>query len=182
MALKAFATKHQMQDRSQGAIPTSHPFLDSALSAASRLIRNYCGWHIAPVITSTFRYRHDHLGNLWLPSLHIVSVDTLEADGYEIDLVTLPADFDPDTGWTNIYAYRAVVTFSHGFEEVPEDLVDLTLQIAARALGSPLGYIREQAGPLGVTHSSVAPNVAGGSVLLPHEMAQLATYKIGWAP
>lgn len=178
--MEPFATKEQMAERSQGAIPASTPFLDNELDAATELIRGYCRWHIAKrraglVYRARTRFREE----VWLPAMQIVSLQEVSING---TAVADPSgiDFDPVTGWVNIRSSAALIKYTAGYEAVPADIVSLTLQIAARALGSPLGFVREQAGGVGVTHSQITSNVAGGSVLFPHEMAQLDAYKIGW--
>ncbi|WP_066041914.1 hypothetical protein [Herbiconiux solani] len=192
--MKSFASKEQMADRSRGAIPADTPFLELSLRAASRLIRNSCGWHIAPVIQTVFRYREDTGGQLLLPSLHIASIDSLTSRGTPVDLDENPVTFDPDTGWSNTAGCDVAITFTHGYsipdtnsdeddlDEIPEDIVDLTLMIASRALGAPLGYTREQSGQRSVSHSLTAQGVAGGTVLLAHEKDALAEYRIARLP
>lgn len=179
--MDAFATKEQMAARSQGTIPADHPFLDQALAAASTRIRNACRWHVAKLETTVFRRRYGQTEEVWLPSLHIQSIDSVTVDGSALNDLSA-VEFDTETGWTNLLANTVSVTFSHGYDDVPEDILDLTLQIAARSLGSPLGYTREQAGSVSVSASLTAPGVAGGTVLLPHEETSLSAYTLGWTP
>jgi hypothetical protein len=176
--MDAFATKEQMAERSQGAIPADTPFLDTAIGAATRKIRNYCGWHIATLEQTTGRLKpfNRFQRNVILPSLQIKTLDEVTVDGYAADVSSF--DFDPDTGESSITGARVVVKMTHGFEQVPEDLVDLTLMMASRALGAPLGYTREQSGQRSVTHSLTAAGVAGGTVILDHERDELATYRL----
>lgn len=57
MADDAFANANQMGSRTQGAITSAtHPFLDDELVAATREIRDTCGWHIAPVKELTYTH------------------------------------------------------------------------------------------------------------------------------
>lgn len=182
--LVPFATPDQMADRSRGAITVaSHPFLPSALKAASKEIRKCCRWHVATRETVTRAFIEPApRSDLWLPALEIASIDEATLDGVPLDVSAVV--INPETGWTSLRAWGRVlsVTFTAGFEEVPDDIVDLTLHVAARSLGSPLGAIREQAGPVSVTWSATAPNVSGGTVLLPHEKDSLAEYQIGRTP
>lgn len=178
--MEPFATKEQMEARSQGEIPASTPFLESEIKAATKLIRNYCRWHIATEEAGlVYRRRARSRESVWLPAMQVKSLEAVTLNG---KVLTDPAaiDFDPETGWLDLTASAITVSFTAGFEEVPDDLVSMTLQIAARALGSPLGLVREQAGGVAVTHSQITSNVSGGSVLFPHEMSQLDAYKIGW--
>lgn len=178
--MDSFATKEQMADRSQGAIPADTPFLDTALAAASQEIRKYCHWHIAPQATTTARLRPwlRYQRQAILPSLHIDSLGEVIIGDETRDLTANPVDFDPDTGETDLSGARIVVTMTHGFEVIPEDLVELTLMIASRAMGAPLGYTREQSGQRSVSHSLTAQGVAGGTVLLEHEKASLSEYRL----
>jgi hypothetical protein len=191
--MKPFATADQMAERSQGAIPADTPFLELALRAASRIIRSYCGWHIAPVMQTVYRYNGDPGGQLFLPSLHINTINSLTVAGHAVDLDANPVEFDADTGWSDISGIAPVVTFTHGYtlpetdneddpEQIPEDIVDLVLMMASRALGAPLGYTREQSGQRSVTHSLTATGVAGGTVLLGHEKDALAEYRLARLP
>lgn len=174
--MDSFATVQQMADRSGGAISADHPYLRTALAAATREIRNVCGWHIAPLETLTKRGATSRAHEIWIPAQQIESIDAVTLDGTVIDVApeTTTVLHDPDTGWTNLWAYRYSVTYSAGYRVIPEDLVELTLQMAARALGATLGVEREQAGAVSVTYS--AP------VLLQEERARLEAYKLGRIP
>lgn len=182
MELKSFATPEQMEQRSQGMIPADTPFLEMALRAASKRIREHCGWHIAETFQTLYKTRRGDGHPLWLPSLHLRSIDSLVVDGRLVDLTETPVDFVEETGETDIRGRNIRVTFTHGFESVPEDLVDLTLMVASRAMGSPLGFVREQAGGVAVTHSVTAAGVAGGTVLLDVDKETLLPYTLGWQP
>lgn len=184
MPLTPFATDADMQQRTQGAITvSSHPFLVSELAAASRLIRNHCGWHIAGKETCRYRRNRRWSDDVWLPAMEVDAVTKVTINGTEWDADRLGSvEFDRDTGWTNLCGKKVDIEFTAGFETIPEDLVTLTLQVAARALGSPLGLVREQAGTVAVTHSQSGFNIAGGDVLLPAEIDALAAYKLGRLP
>lgn len=184
MALEPFATKEQMDQRTRGAITaSSHPFLDAELKAASKLIRDHCGWHIAKQETLRLRRVRRWADDIWLPAMEIESIASATIDGVVWEAEALPGvEFDRDTGWTSIHARSVDLTFVAGFTEIPDHLVTLTLQVAARALGSPLGLVREQAGTVSVTHSQSGFNIAGGDVLLEPEKAGLSPYKLGWLP
>lgn len=167
-----------MEERSQGEIPATTPFLSDSLRAVTRLIRNECRWHVAEVTAGVHRARG--VREVWLRSGLVVGLTSVLVDGVAVDPAGV--DFDPETGWVGVRGGSVVIEFEHGHAEVPADLVDLTLMVAARSLGSPLGLVREQAGAVSVTHATVAPGVAGGLVLLEHEREALAAYRVGWLP
>lgn len=170
----SFATPDQMEDRSGGAILTTHPFLQKELAAATRQIRNRCGWHIATRQQVRIRHVRPFPESVWLPAMQIESIDSAIMDG--ATRTTSGIDFDPDTGWTPLCGRRVDVTFTAGFDEVPEDLVTLTLELAAGALGSPLGITREQAGGVSVTLAR------SSGALQADDLSRLAAYKLGWLP
>jgi len=177
----AFADANQMANRTQGAITSAtHPFLDSELEAATREIRDACGWHVAPVKELTYTHNGPTPRRVFLPAMKITTLSEVTADGNTVDLAGV--EFDENTGWTNIVACKVSVTFSAGFDEVPSNLVALALQMAARALGSPLGATREQTLVSSVSWSLVAPGVSGGEAILDHERSTLSAYTLGPIP
>lgn len=169
-----FATATQMESRTNGMITaTTHPFLEQELKAATRTIRNACGWHIADRGEVTFKRVRPFHDDVWLPAMQIESITSATVDG------AVRADgfaFDPDTGWTNIRGCAVDVTFVAGFETVPEDLMLLTLELAAGGLGTALNITREQAGAVSITYA----RTSGGLVLTDHD--RLVPYKLGWLP
>jgi len=173
-----FATPEQMGQRTQGAIAATHPFLAPELAAATQAIRDYCGWHIAPREEKTMRRVGPRPGRVWIPAMAIASIDEVIADGESLD--PLGIEFDPDTGWTSLCARSVSMKFTAGFTQVPASLVALTLELAAGALGSPIGISREQAGGVAVTftRTSGALLVGPGGA----DVARLAAYKLGWLP
>lgn len=176
MALQtdAFASAQEMADRSQGAIPISHPFLEKELRAATETIRNHCRWHVAGVETRTFERVGPFAEHVWLPAMEIAEITEAIIDGYPVDVSAV--EFDKSTGWTSLWGRRRKVTYTAGFEAVPADLVTLTLELAAGALGSPLGITREQAGGVSVTLTRAS------GALMADDLHRLAAYTIGYVP
>ncbi|ALJ20382.1 hypothetical protein [Microbacterium sp. No. 7] len=170
----SFGTPTDMADRSQGEIPATRPFLQKELDAATTAIRNACGWHIAPSETVTYRRVRPFAEQVWLPAMRIVSITTATVDGATVAPSSI--EFDPDTGWTSLCGRRVDVEFVAGFAPVPADLVTLTLELAAGALGSPLGISREQAGAVSLSYTRTS------GALTHADHARLAPYKLGWLP
>lgn len=176
MVLQDFATAQQMADRSNGAIPATRPYLATALKAASRRIRNYCGWHIWPVVpVEDLRLRTQAGHELWLPTTQLVSIEAISNNGVLLDedalaLVDFSADGRVDfTSW----AAPSLLSFTHGYADVP-DLVDLTLELATGELQSAGGAVREQ------TLSSSVTWARTSGKLTEDDRATLAEYKIGY--
>ncbi|NII42294.1 hypothetical protein E9228_002952 [Curtobacterium flaccumfaciens] len=182
----AFASAEQMEERTEGAIPKDRPFLATALAVATQMIRDHCGWVVGPVATDTLFLDGPGSRLLVLPTLRIVEVTAIRQSGQPLDSTSYRVS--RSTGMirsaTPLSAeFGAIeVDLRHGYDPVPEPIVDLTLQMAARALGSPLGVVREQTLVANVTWSTTAAGVAGGTVILEHELAALAPYTLGPLP
>ncbi|QHF24105.1 hypothetical protein GTU73_08830 [Rathayibacter sp. VKM Ac-2804] len=179
-----FATAQQMEDRSQGYIPADHPHLPLALQAAAQAITDHCHWHIAPSRTSVYRPRRSEYvgGTLYLPTTHLTGVVALTSAGRELDVTALTW-YDDGAIEAPGLAWPVVVTITHGHALAAVPLVvDLALQIAARALGAPLGQVREQSLAGQIQWTQTAAGVAGGTVLMPHEAAALSSYVPGSLP
>jgi len=183
---RAFASAQQMDERTEGAISKDRPFLAFALDVASQMIRDHCGWFVGPAATDTLYLDGPGSHLLVLPTLRIVEVTAIRQSGQPLD--TSSYRVSRSTGMirssTPLSAeFGAIeVDLRHGYDAVPEPIVDLTLQMAARALGSPLGVVREQTLVANVTWSTTAAGVAGGTVILEHELAALAPYTLGPLP
>ncbi len=155
----------------------------SALDAATDLIRDYCGWHIAPSVTETLTLDGNTAGVLAIPTLKLTSVVSVTIDGTLHD----PAVYEwSQSGYLRLYGghrLRSVaVAVVHGFPVVPEVVKSVCLTVAARALASPEGFIREQFGSAGQTPTQTSPGAAGGIALMSHEMRTLARYTIPALP
>lgn len=150
------------------------------LAAAEAVVRAYCGWHIAPVITEDMVLDGTGGRSLFIRSLRVVDITAAEVDGVVVDPATLEwsaAGFIRAPGiWVD--KLRAVrMTVTHGFDAVP-DVAQIIRDIAARASASPGGVVREQIGARSVSLSMTAPGVSGGVVLMEHERRMLDRYRV----
>lgn len=144
--------------------------------AAEALVRAYCGWHVAPSQTDTVYVDGTGTRNLMLPSLHVTDVSVVTDDG-----VTLVDTYEWSADGRLFYSsgyftgkFRGVeVTFTHGYDEMPDDVQNVIEQIAARG-ASTGAYV--QVGQVRVaTDSSGAPL---SSSLTDADKAALAPYKL----
>lgn len=181
-----FASAAQMAQRSNGAIPADRPFLDAALKAATTRIRNFCGWHIATEQQDTLVLDGQGAAVIYLPTMRVVSIDEMTIDGTEVVFESDSLQWSEGgrlwrPSWSVNYRGEQL-KYTHGFAAVPDDLVDLTLLIASRDIGSPLGAVREQTLSSSVTWSQTGFNQAGGTNLLESEKDALQAYKLGYIP
>ena len=151
-----------------------------ALEMASDLIRGYTR-QVLSLVEGDVEV-HDGAGHsvLLLRELPVVEVASVTVDG------------EPVTDW---YASEAgvlrrtdgeswplnekvEVTYTHGYEDLPGDIVAVTLQLAGRGVTNPSGIQREQLGQYAVTYTG--GQVAGGTVgLTSGEKLVLDRYRVG---
>lgn len=157
---------------SKGKVSASDPRLAPLVEGANRAVRNYCGWHIAPVVVEPLEF--DSWGEtvLQLPTLRLVSVGTVLVDGaaaagYQVSkkgMIRFAAPLP--------YKFGAVtLELTHGFESAP-DAAQVITQTVLAALASPMGATREQAGAIAVQWSTT------GLDLVDRDLRLLAAYRI----
>jgi len=143
---------------------------DQAVSFASGLAREFCGWHIAPPRTETRQLSGDGTNVLLLPSLRVTDVARVstvdEGDltdvawsengvltrttATELAWITTPGNLllrqhvFPD-GLGNV-----TVEFTHGYDETPDAIRAVVAAVARRLLGNGSGVpvMQEGAGGL----------------------------------
>ena len=149
------------------------------LAAASAAVRNACGWHIAPVITQTLILDGPGGTALVLPTGHLVDLTAVVVRGVLLDPLAVEWSADGIVRGNWPARFRSIqVTMQHGYDDTPADLAAIVCSIAARHALTPTGAIREQAGSNSISPSLVAPNVAGGIVVMQHELDALAPFRL----
>lgn len=138
------------------------------LDAASAKIRGICRWHIWPQVTETFVLDGTGGPALMLPTQHLTAVLSVSEIPYGgVSGVLTVADLE----WSAAgYLYKAgrrcwtprargvTVQVTHGYSEVPADIVQLTLDLAYRAGSNPAGmYRRRQVGQRADDYASPDP-------------------------
>lgn len=161
--------------------PAVSPTLEDRLAAAERQVRNYCGWHIAPVAVQDLVLHGSGSRSLFVPSLRIVEVVSCSVDGQDIDPATLEwAEEGFLRRSCGVWPDRlrsVLLTIRHGFDDAP-DVSALIYELAERSMTAKGGRVREAAGGVSITNATVATGVAGGVVLMEHEKVNLEPYRI----
>lgn len=151
------------------------------LMQAEALVRSYCGWHIAPSRTDAeVTLKESCSAVLLLPSLNVTAVASVVEDG-----VTLTSD---DYAWTAAGVLTrdcgrwasgdVVVTFTHGYVEVPAEVTAVVQAIAQRAVSNPGSLVRVQKGPFSDTYSQTGFNQSLPIALLDAEKSILDRYRL----
>ncbi|MDU2058159.1 MAG: hypothetical protein E6719_02475 [Dermabacter sp.] len=160
--------------------------VDDPGEVAAQLIRDYCGWHVAPVLEESIILDGNGEGRILLPSRRVLNVSEVRVHGD----VLAPTEFEwsqdgmlKRVGGVWPDSYRSVqVTLEHGFDYAGV-LADVARAIVARMEADPTGVIASQrAGTQSVSFRSGAFGGGGGGGLLSTERELLAPYKLTWGP
>lgn len=181
MALQDFVTAADLAVYSNGKISSADPRVNPALAGVSRAVRRYCGWHIGPSVSETLLLDGPGGRVLDLPSLNVADVASVTQNDTLLDPSSYRwsalGSIKLNTGWWT-EDYRAIsVVLTHGYDDF-EDVQETVKAIVMRALMSPTGATREQAGQVSVSWAITAPGVSGGLAILEHERAALDSYRI----
>jgi len=175
-------TPELLTSYTKGKIRADDPRSPLLLSGAVAAIRAYCQWHVSPSREETL-IMDGHGGRIQrLPSFHVTEVAEVKDGGVLLEYRTgyrwSESGMLSRTNGEFSREFRDVeITLTHGHDNTPE-LVSVALAVVSRALASPMGATREQAGQMAVTWASTAPGVSGGMALLANELAILDGYKI----
>lgn len=150
--------------------------------AATQAIRDYCGWHVAPVITDTLILDGTGTDTVLLPSRRVVAVDSVKLDGILLEATAFEWSADgllrrKHGSWPE--SYRSLeVTLQHGFEDMTA-LADIGASIMARIKIDPTGALANQRA--GTQSVGFVAGAAGGG-LMTSEKERLAPYRLTWGP
>ena len=114
-----------------------------AIRLATGDIRGWTGQHISPPQEDLYVEHVVRASRVFLPhpSAIPVTVSTVEVDDVELDASdwrldrhnTVVSEFGTWTG-------KVAVTYTHGFDDPPEDVVSVTVKLALRTLSNPVSH------------------------------------------
>ena len=173
-------TVAEFQAATGGVMSSTPEQIEWALAAVSQTIRDYCGWHVAPVLTC--KHTGDGRGRfLQLPCMGVVSVDAVAVAGATLaqgsyqwtgaGLIRLNRGCFPDVWRGVVVEYKAGYTLSGALQAV-------AVQMASNALAAAPGVASEQAGQVRIDYNRTSNGVSGGVALLDRDAAMLDAYKI----
>ena len=151
---------------------------ESTWAAACSAVRAYCRWHVAPPVEETFTVYGQSGRFVSLPSLRVTAVGSVVDGGSAV----LAPDWTPDG---LLYLTRGdrrtvTVTVTHGYDECPEDVFAVLMNMVGAAVAVPAGAERFQSGPHGVTFSTAARS--GAASLSDAHMVALGPYRLPACP
>lgn len=157
------------------------------LGAAGETVRDYCGWHIAPIVSDTdVECRVGAAGIIMLPTLNLVSVEqvlwgatVLPANMYRarragyIELVGFLGPGRPLPSMYPTHKSTVQVDFTHGYETLPKTVAEVGYELTGRTLEKPAGVVTDMMrGPTRYKFNEF------GAVLSEDQKARLAPYTL----
>lgn len=189
--LPPFAIMQQLVAYSHQAIDPADPTAALMLDAASNLIRRFCGWHIYPSVAMVLIVDGPGGTVLQLPTRYLTDVASITEAGQVTDPsvyrwsqlgeVERSSPFWQNGYWVNFWkqGFRLIeVSFTSGYDTPPPELTTMVMSMTARALASPTGVTREQAGGVAVQYGLTSTHSSGGLALMTNDMEMLQPYRI----
>lgn len=158
---------------------TLNPSEMDRLEQAEALVRDFCGWHIAPVVTGAVYVLPTASAAILLPSTHVTAVSveydgTTYVSGTDYDATDLGKVTRSDGYWLA----GTTVTFTHGYETPPRAVEAVVQAVAQRAVANPGSLVRQQIGPFSETYSTTGSGQVASLGLLDAEKEALRPYRI----
>ena len=145
------------------------------LDAANASVRDFCGWHVAPVITQTLRIDGSGSRTLLLPSQRVVRVVRCLNDGVDItDQIHVSERngiLERSSGLWSARLGGVQLVLEHGHVSVP-GVAGVIAALAARGASMPAGVVQQSVGPASVRYGTIP--------LLAEEKTTLEPYRLTW--
>lgn len=134
--------------------PLSQDLDPDAVEAAAAMVRNFCGWHIAPAVTEELVVDGARADVLLLPTAHVTAVTAVVENG----VLLAAADYDwSQSGylvrrgrWWTDRARGLKVSLTHGYDSCPPEVRAVVARVARAGL-TPTRVTSVQRGPFAVT-------------------------------
>lgn len=153
------------------------------LAAASGSIRNYCGWSISREVVTDEPIDTNGSGLILLPTLLLVSVEQisvgdtwlLERTDYRWSKKGMIRRYPYGTNWPRGFQ-EVYVSYTHGYETVPDEIRALTVGLAVRLTSAvPPNVAQKTVGAISITYSGTSQSLE----LDAGTMALLDAYALG---
>lgn len=156
-----------------------NPRIESALKAASQVIRNYCGWHISPAMTCTAYPHGDAVKRL--PAAYVSAISKVIENGVLLDATEYEWRNDglirrTNKRWSDKWnAISVEYTAGYDITAVP-DLAEAVAAITAGVLSVSAGVASESADGVSISYSASASSIAAS--LTSQQKSALEAYKV----
>lgn len=182
-AVPALVTPADIETASKGQIKANDPRVEAMCLAVSSAIRDYCGWHIAPVLKC--RYITELSDKIiYLPAVGVRGIDSLSVDGKSISVDSIEYK---SSGLVRLASLSSVdgikwgstvVEYEAGFSNTAALVSQIAAQIALNSLTASAGIRSEAAGQVSLTYNTTGDGITGGVSLLGRDMLLLKPYRL----
>lgn len=190
--LISFASVTELAERQGLDLDPEDQSAAARLADATAFIRSVTGQHISAVAGDEQELAGTWSSSLWLPQRPVTNVSAVEIRRQNETVFTtvgvgsitwtrLGRLVYPGSWWGSENGV-VKVTYDHGYDQIPEEIVAVTCSIAARAIANPAGQIllsRSKTiggGTLAETYGEGAAEAAGGVGLTGFEQTVLKRY------
>lgn len=151
-----------------------------ALNVASGAVRRYCGWSISAETKTGELVDGTGRRSVWLPTLRLTAVSDVTEGGVALvdgtDYVWTREGRLYRAGlWRNV-PRNIQVTYTHGFDTVPDDVQGVTLSAAGRIYVNPEGWRQHTVGSETVIAVGASSDVT--AILTEGERLELAGWRV----
>lgn len=174
-------TPADISQASGGRIAATDSRLPSVCAAVSAAIRDYCRWHVAPLLACECETQVD-TRIITLPAKLVPSIEKIETEGVEVSdyeakrsgLIKLSACPQNRGKWG---AYK--ISYNAGIDDISSTpILQVATQVALNNLVATPGVRGESVGQVSMSYNELSEGISGGVQLLSRDKEQLKAYRI----
>lgn len=182
-AVPAIVTPADIETASKGQIKANDPRVEAMCLAVSSAIRDYCGWHISPVLTCRYTTElSDRI--IYLPAVGVRGINSISVDGKNIPVDSIEYKSSGLVRLANLSSAdgikwgSTVIEYEAGFDNTAALVSQIAAQIALNSLTASAGIRSESAGQVSLTYNTTGDGITGGVSLLGRDMLLLKPYRL----
>lgn len=182
-AVPAIVTPADIETASKGQIKANDPRVEAMCLAVSSAIRDYCGWHISPVLTCRYTTElSDRI--IYLPAVGVRGINSISVDGKNIPVDSIEYKSSGLVRLANLSSAdgikwgSTVIEYEAGFANTAALVSQIAAQIALNSLTASAGIRSESAGQVSLTYNTTGDGITGGVSLLGRDMLLLKPYRL----
>lgn len=177
-ALPPILSVEQFHTLTDNRLCSSDEAVDARLRAASSAVRDYCGWHVSPVLGCVARLDGGSRV-MWLPCMGVRAVSGVTVCGCDEDCFEFSPHGELRLGYVPRDRLQSVeVRFEAGYDAaVTASLAQAVAQLAENALVAAPGVREEHAGGVGLSYNAT-DGVSGGVRMHESDLVLLEKYRI----
>lgn len=153
--------------------------IEPAIASASAAIRDYCGWHVAPVLDCSITLDGE-AGDIWLPTNALASVTSAKVGGEDVTVTGSNRRGRVRLAHKACGLGNVAIDYVAGYDVAAcPDLMGVVVQrVMASVAMTTYGVSQETAGGVSISYSGSALSDLGSAFLPDSVKAALSTYRL----